>query len=80
MVNRNYLKPIKKTLKYFGVFLIGYKKFTLYAKPCGLIQGKNFYIKLVYCLKLLKKSFLVDRKGFEPLTPCLQSRCSDQLS
>ena len=27
-----------------------------------------------------EKSPLVDLKGFEPLTPCLQSRCSSQLS
>ena len=26
------------------------------------------------------KSLNVDLKGFEPLTPCLQSRCSSQLS
>jgi len=25
-------------------------------------------------------SFCVENNGFEPLTPCLQSRCSSQLS
>ena len=29
---------------------------------------------------LSEKSSMVDPKGFEPLTPCLQSRCSSQLS
>ena len=27
-----------------------------------------------------KPPSMVDLKGFEPLTPCLQSRCSNQLS
>ena len=26
------------------------------------------------------KDLLVENNGFEPLTPCLQSRCSSQLS
>ena len=29
---------------------------------------------------LSKRPAAVEDKGFEPLTPCLQSRCSSQLS
>src|SRR2546429_5658242 len=29
-----------------------------------------------FAAKLLKRECLVDVRGFEPLTPCLQSRCS----
>ena len=28
----------------------------------------------------LPKARIVENNGFEPLTPCLQSRCSSQLS
>ena len=27
-----------------------------------------------------KGEFVVENKGFEPLTPCVQGRCSSQLS
>ena len=31
-------------------------------------------------LKSIQNSQSVENNGFEPLTPCLQSRCSSQLS
>ena len=53
--------------------------------PCGLIYLKLALLVflLVYLLlmsNMSKISFLVENNGFEPLTLCLQSRCSSQLS
>ena len=36
-----------------------------------------FYLLVTSCHRT---SFLVENNGFEPLTPCVQSRCSSQLS
>ena len=33
-----------------------------------------------YVKELVSKKEIVENNGFEPLTPCLQSRCSSQLS
>ena len=53
--------------------------------PCGLIYLK--LALLVFSTRLstldvqhVKDLFLVENNGFEPLTLCLQSRCSSQLS
>ena len=31
-------------------------------------------------VSIMSMCYLVENNGFEPLTPCLQSRCSSQLS
>ena len=53
--------------------------------PCGLIYLK--LALLVFSTRLstldvqhVKDLFIVENNGFEPLTLCLQSRCSSQLS
>ena len=42
----------------------------------------SFIARLSFCFQYVNVlSFLrVENNGFEPLTPCLQSRCSSQLS
>ena len=42
----------------------------------GLASGARFRV----CHIMSSNSFCVENNGFEPLTPCLQSRCSSQLS
>ena len=42
-------------------------------------------LKLLSCVSICQRSLpqtmrMVENNGFEPLTPCLQSRCSSQLS
>ena len=57
------------------------------------IMSKNSSFFRFFCFRLLRRSRellfhkrfgqtakLVENNGFEPLTPCLQSRCSSQLS
>jgi hypothetical protein len=34
----------------------------------------------IFAFRALRRRKLVENNGFEPLTPCLQSRCSSQLS
>ena len=42
------------------------------------LRIKNDELILHYSLFILH--FLVENNGFEPLTPCVQGRCSSQLS
>ena len=56
--------------------------FTMYAEQAqGVSPGANFYFFKGYFRSLdtlhrQKPSALVELSGIEPLTPCLQSRCS----
>ena len=47
----------------------------IYAQP-GILLLQFF----VLCQYVKDLSLMVENNGFEPLTPCLQSRCSSQLS
>ena len=56
---------------------------------CFIKVHLNFYFTLQFCLcqyvkelyaNIIKCFAKVENNGFEPLTPCLQSRCSSQLS
>ena len=74
----------------FSPFLVTFAElFQAFAREIVLLsflslQFMNFYL-LVFASKISMCSFLplrggVENNGFEPLTPCLQSRCSSQLS
>ena len=43
-------------------------------------QDTKIWSSLAYRLTIPIKSLSVENAGFEPATPCLQSRCSSQLS
>ncbi len=43
------------------------------------MSEKNYSLFVIHC-SLAPTGRLVENNGFEPLTPCLQSRCSSQLS
>ena len=56
-------------------------------RPCGRTLGIYFQLVLKFvavfncCFcHIMSKIVIVENNGFEPLTPCLQSRCSSQLS
>jgi hypothetical protein len=38
------------------------------------------FVKLITTILELFNKILVENNGFEPLTPCVQGRCSSQLS
>ena len=44
----------------------------------------SFYLCMPICLSIMSMTsplfFLVEDIGFEPMTPCVQGRCSSQLS
>ena len=63
-----YMRPVKKD----GPELQFY--FTVFA-----CVNKSKNVSTSNCQKA-KKDGWVENNGFEPLTPCLQSRCSSQLS
>ena len=44
----------------------------------GIVFCARFYVSLVTSCH--RTSLTVENNGFEPLTPCVQSRCSSQLS
>src|SRR5258708_30241696 len=50
--------------------------------PIFNLSIQNNLVRLPLLILLLKSCFLslVENIGFEPMTPCLQSRCSSQLS
>ena len=55
---------------------------------CNLIKEKLMKFSSLYiCFRIIMskivseyKTRIVENNGFEPLTPCVQSRCSSQLS
>ena len=54
-------------------------------KTCFLVivnMSMNLFLRrvLIRFISVFKHPLGVEDKGFEPLTPCLQSRCSSQLS
>ena len=49
-------------------------------KPNRFANSKNFSPPFVNCQLNNCQLFKVENIGFEPMTPCLQSRCSSQLS
>ena len=42
--------------------------------------GRGSLLTTVLLVSTCQRSLCVENNGFEPLTPCLQSRCSSQLS
>ena len=59
-------------------FLISFTPFS----QCGMIYTFSFRTKITFCLlhHVIDLFSVVENNGFEPLTPCVQSRCSSQLS
>ena len=45
-----------------------------------LVFDLLYFVSFSKLSNMSKISFFVENNGFEPLTPCLQSRCSSQLS
>ena len=46
----------------------------------GLISLSSLFFSCSFQFPACQRSFLVENNGFEPLTLCVQSRCSSQLS
>ena len=64
---------------YFGFDLL---EFFFYYVPMGDLYLRTFLFLFQHVKDLPQRLTLhkVENNGFEPLTPCLQSRCSSQLS
>jgi hypothetical protein len=60
--------------KEWKLFSITWKTYNSY------YRDKNLSITIKLKAKIQRKIKFVENKGVEPLTPCLQSRCSSQLS
>ena len=56
-------------------YTLAFHSSRLYA---GIVFCARFYVSLVTSCH--RTSLTVENNGFEPLTPCVQSRCSSQLS
>ena len=81
----SYLLTVPVMLRAVSAKSCTFGKFTFIARSSflSLEITKNLlfvqYVKDLFCSCLAAFAF-VENNGFEPLTPCLQSRCSSQLS
>src|SRR5690606_12400532 len=65
----DYSLSIKLYIDHTTTFAVLYCVYSLFSQ----------YVKELFCNRYLYRS-IVENNGFEPLTPCVQGRCSSQLS
>ena len=73
-------QPIDNTNKNRGGQAMSVVIFATLLPLSALAKSRRYGSSMIRILGTRPDYLMVERRGFEPRTPCLQSRCSSQLS